>query len=994
MRTQVRGEQAIPRQTRKKGNMTKELTRRNFVKVSALAGAVSAIGASLAGCMSPQVAEEENATTSEEASSTSAETSSGTSSTDGLVRMRTSCHGCIQMCPAIAYLKDGVVVRLEGDPEAPVSRGSLCVKGLNQLHTMYSPRRVLHPLKRAGERGENKWEVISWDQAIDEAAQAIADSIEQYGPYSFMASVGGGGAYSFMEAMTLPMALGSPTVIEPGCAQCYLPRWSMSKLFYGGNDQSIADNAVQEIFRPKEDNKAEVVVIWAAQPSVSETAESGRGMAELRSWGVKTIVVDPNFSPDAVHADVWLPVRPGTDTKLCLCWFRYIFENKLYNEPFTKYWTNLPFLIDPDTKLPVKAEELFPDFKQSTPENTPAYVCFDLKTNEVAPFEYSAPEDSKVDPEIFWEGEFNGKTYKTAGQIYKEEADPWTLEATAEDCWLQADKIEEAIRLYAHADDGGPIEHVSGICNGVALDMTESASQIPCGLMGLDSIMGYINRPGATMTQYGSGGYFSESSSDGPAATRPYTFHNGFGGMFSPMYGIGAVSGLSDAQNEAWAKGEETPAGKADVSQQELANQLLIDRLGMKDHKGLYAWCHSHIPTVRNAIATGEPYKPRVWFDMSGNKLAMLGNAKSWYEVIPELDFIICQYPMLTSFQVEAADIVFPLREWLEEPMVNMCQLDTQWLQNECTHIGETVSHSIPAAQVLKKVAEKLGGELPGLKPGYLGDDSEQTIKDGLVETFGAKDWEDLSTNTDNYVPLVTPNYFNYNQHEITADDGLPVGFGTESRKIETYMQILLRMSRDGFPFCYPKPQEACEDYSPICKAIEPAESPNGDEEYPFVLTSGRLPYFHHGTMRHAPYSRELFPCAEVRINPAAAKDLGIEHMDWVKVTSRRGEIHARAYLTEGVNPRVVWMERFWNPECFDESQKQQTGGWQECNVNVLTKNDAPFNEVYGSYTNRGFTVKIEKSTKPDNIWVEPEEFEPFMPTAETKAEARTEDVF
>ena len=57
--------------------------------------------------------------------------------------------------------------------------------------------------------------------------------------------MGGGGSYSFMEAMTLPMAFGSPTVFEPGCAQCYLPRWALSKLFYGGDDQSIADNAVQ-----------------------------------------------------------------------------------------------------------------------------------------------------------------------------------------------------------------------------------------------------------------------------------------------------------------------------------------------------------------------------------------------------------------------------------------------------------------------------------------------------------------------------------------------------------------------------------------------------------------------------------------------------------------------------------------------------------------------------------------------------------------------------
>ncbi|MDU1882381.1 MAG: molybdopterin-dependent oxidoreductase, partial [Eggerthella sp.] len=376
---------------------------------------------------------------------------SGGGADEGLVRMKTSCHGCIQMCPAIAYLKDGVVVKLEGDPDAPVSRGSLCIKGLNQLHTMYSPRRVLHPLRRAGERGENKWEVISWDEAVEEAATHICDSIDKYGPYSFFASVGGGGAYSFMEAMTLPMAFGSPTVFEPGCAQCYLPRWSMSKLFYGGNDQSIADNAVQEIFRPDPDNKAEVVVLWGAQPSVSQTAESGRGMAELRAKGVKTIVVDPNFSPDAVKADVWLPVRPATDTGLLLCWFRYIFENKLYDEQFTKYWTNLPFLIDPETKLPVKAQELFPDFQQTTPENTPAYVCYDLKTNAVAPFEFSAPADAAVDPEIFWTGDFEGKTYKTAGQIYKEEADPWTLEHTAENCWLEADKIEEAIKIYAEA---------------------------------------------------------------------------------------------------------------------------------------------------------------------------------------------------------------------------------------------------------------------------------------------------------------------------------------------------------------------------------------------------------------------------------------------------------------------------------------------------------------------------------------------------------------
>ena len=113
-------------------------------------------------------------------------------------------------------------------------------------------------------------------------------------------------------------------------------------------------------------------------------------------------------------ADVWLPVRPGTDTGLLLCWFRYIFENKLYNEEFTKYWTNLPFLIDPDTKLPVKAEGAIPeDFKsRPTPENTPAYVCVRRCIGRTrSPSSSRSPEDADVDPEIFCDGAtIDGKT--------------------------------------------------------------------------------------------------------------------------------------------------------------------------------------------------------------------------------------------------------------------------------------------------------------------------------------------------------------------------------------------------------------------------------------------------------------------------------------------------------------------------------------------------------------------------------------------------------
>lgn len=117
-----------------------------------------------------------------------------------------------------------------------------------------------------------------------------------------------------------------------------------------------------------------------------------------------------------------------------------------------------------------------------------------------------------------------------------------------------------------------------------------------------------------------------------------------------------------------------------------------------------------------------------------------------------------------------------------------------------------------------------------------------------------------------------------------------------------------------------------------------------------------------------------------------------------MKISSRRGSTSAIAYVTQTVGPRTLWMERFWNPEAFDASQSNPDGGWRQCNINVLTDNyidsdvDHPWNDVYGSYTLRGFQVKVEPGERPSNVWIEPEEFEPFMPTLQ--GEPQTEVVF
>ncbi|MDR3136330.1 MAG: molybdopterin-dependent oxidoreductase [Coriobacteriales bacterium] len=1043
--------------------MQATLTRRSFVKAMAAVGAATAVSTSYSSALST--------------------TDKAWAATDSERTMYVSCcHGCIQVCPCKVYVENGVVVKIEGHPDGPTSQGSLCLKGLNQIHTCYSPRRVLYPLKRTGERGvkDAKWERISWDEAVELAASKIFEAIKKEGTYSFMVSVGGGGSYSFMQAMTLPMALGSPTVFEPGCAQCYLPRNAAAAYMYAGADQSIADCAVLEPFKglaPKEIAKGvkpdtKVLVLWAAQPSVSQTAQSGRGMAELRAIGCKTIVVDPNFSPDAVKATIHLPVRPGSDAALILSWYRVILDEELYDKDFCRFFTNIPFLINPDTKLPWTAAEVFDGHVDPDP-STPAYVCYDQISKSVQPLPYGDPAvlKTQIDPAVVYEVEVKGKVSRTAGKVYRDEADPWTLEKTEEFCWVPADRIREAIDLYAKAE-------VAGIANGVASDMEETASQVPFGLMGLDMIMGYVNKPGATLTQ---------NTPAAPGGPRPTHNWNGFSGMFGMIFGIGYQTGATPEQNEAriaaipdeWDPSSPVPPFMTKTWLYAL-NQLMIDRLGMKNHKGLYEWCHSHIPTVREAIETGEPFHPRVWFDMSGNKFAMLGSAGAWYNAIMNggVDFIICQYPMMTSFQIECADLMFPMEEWLEATgATEFGQLNYSFPCPGVIHLGETVPNTVPPQRVCNATAALLNDYIEqgnkvvfgfeGAKVGVAsrnngsyyhgntidtsklrfplgmgvmgGANSEKESWTAHIEKFkafpnlapkleGVTDREGMlkaMANDPDFYGVTPPDmYWIYDQHLVPAADGLPTGFATESRKCEVYVQLAIKMGRTGFPYCYPIPQEAVDpsvatfdgDYSPICNVPKQKEVPaslsdpegfaeDPSDEFPLALTSGRVYYFHHGTMRHAPFAREIYPVPDVRINPETAAKYGIAHGDWVEISSRRtqGEpydpvtrqgtktaepIRGRAYVAEVVAPNVVWMERFWNPECFDNSvpAEKRTGGWQECNVNVITNAvDCRFNEVFGSYTNRGFAVNIKKSTKPDLVWTEPKEFAPFMPNNENQ---------
>ena len=434
------------------------------------------------------------------------------------------------------------------------------------------------------------------------------------------------------------------------------------------------------------------------------------------------------------------------------------------------------------------------------------------------------------------------------------------------------------------------------------------------------------------------------------------------------------------------------------------------------------------------------------------------------------MEYVTHQYPNFTSFDAELTDMFFPTEEWLEmSNAAGMGSSTKTFASAPIIHLGETVNPTRPYHRLLEAVWAKanerldkivftgtgqtiaeLGLSFPFVELKEFGpaspinDDSSemssqiQSMASALGISTGAPEEYYMTAVRNNphaWKESDPTETWTYGQHLVLADDGLPQGFATERRKVEVYCTTMIKLGRTGWPYNWPQafdepadPRIGCwdGDYAPICRVPLQKEAPyvenaegyimDFDPDFPLALTSGRRVFFHHGTMRHAPFSRELYPVPFVHINPKTAEEYGIADGDWVEISSRRtqgtdydvnrrgterayaGEkdqttktaepIRTIAYVTQMVAPNVLWMERFWNPECFDKSQATKTGGWAEEGVNVLTNAvDCNFNEAFGSYTNRGFAVNIKKSTRPERVWVTPEEFQPFMPTEPNQTE-------
>lgn len=253
-------------------------------------------------------------------------------------RIRSYCALCISRCGCIIVRENGRLARIEPDPAHPTGR-SLCVKGRAAPELAGHPARLTQPLRRTGRKGGDPlWQPLSWDAALDLAAGRLQKIADEFGPQAIAFSVATPSGTAVADGMAwlfrLANALGSPNVLFT----THVCNWH--------RDQATRLTTGADIGMP-DFERASCLFLWGFNPSATWPA-FGERVAAARARGMKLVAVDPRRAGLAGKADVWLPVRPGTDGALALALAGLLIGAGRFDAGFLTRYSNGPFLVRDD----------------------------------------------------------------------------------------------------------------------------------------------------------------------------------------------------------------------------------------------------------------------------------------------------------------------------------------------------------------------------------------------------------------------------------------------------------------------------------------------------------------------------------------------------------------------------------------------------------------------------------------------------------------------
>ena len=226
-------------------------------------------------------------------------------------------------CGVYAFVKNDRFIKVAGMQESSNNKGAVCPKGNAAPQWVYSPDRLKYPMKRVGKKGEGKFKRISWDEAVGIIADTLKRQKEKYGPESLAILAPAMRSYNAYLKRFLTVH-GSPNYGHSGI--CALQR-AFSFMY------TLADWPIAEI------DKSDLVIYWGRQPVFSGPALDGpKALLRLKERGGKIVAIKPSVEPDVCKADIWVPIRPGTDAALALAMLYVVINEELIDKEFVENW--------------------------------------------------------------------------------------------------------------------------------------------------------------------------------------------------------------------------------------------------------------------------------------------------------------------------------------------------------------------------------------------------------------------------------------------------------------------------------------------------------------------------------------------------------------------------------------------------------------------------------------------------------------------------------
>jgi anaerobic selenocysteine-containing dehydrogenase len=544
--------------------------------------------------------------------------------------------GCHGGCGVLAYIKDGKLVKIEGDPEHPWNQGRLCARCLAMTQYVTHTERLTHPLKRIGERGEGKWQQISWDEAFDLIEKRLGKIREEFGPESVIFSMGTGRDIGPWICL-LAYAYGSPNVMFAlsGIA-CYSPRIAAVDTVQG--DYCVLD-ASQWLPARYEDPRYKVpeyIIVWGYNiPASCPDNVFGHWIIDLMKRGSKIIAIDPRLTWFASRAEVWLRLRPGTDGALAMGFLNVIINEGLYDREFVEKWTNAAHLVRSDTGKLLRESDLA---KDGSPGN---FVVWDAKRGLPVVWDSSNVEYRLPDVQPALEGSYEVKLFdgkripvKTVWSVFCEEVNRYPVKRVSEITWVPQDDIVKAARLYVRSKP-------ASIHWGVPIDMTPAITPTVQAITALWCITGNLDVPGGNVIS---------------------------------RYAFDAVAyALPGAKGVIKLKSKEADKKRIGASRYGPLNRFI--------------W-RAQTDLALEQIFTGEPYPIKGMWIQTCNPVAGIGlDPKKWVKAIKKLDFVVAVDLFMTP-TTQLADVVLPAATFLEKDGIRSWWVPLQSI-NKAISVGE-----------------------------------------------------------------------------------------------------------------------------------------------------------------------------------------------------------------------------------------------------------------------------------------------------------------